>query len=75
MAQEIYMDCFEIEALAEDHDFGRVHWESKIALNTGKPMEVGYVFINGQRLLFCKKGSINPGFYLCNDFRRINGTD
>jgi hypothetical protein len=57
--------------IAADNNLGPVYFESKLALNTGRPMEVGYV----GRLLFCKTCSGPEGFYLCNEFRRLDGTD
>ena len=65
------MNYSQMQQIADDHKLGNIQWESKIAINTGRPLEVGYVFVNGQRQLFCKKPSSNQEFYLCNEFRDI----
>jgi len=61
----------EMQDIANKNNLGLIDWVEKIALNTGKPMEVGYVFVNGTKTLFCKKGSFNKDFYLCNEFREL----
>ena len=65
------MNHKEIQDIAYNNSLGKIEFVEKIALNTGKPMEVGYVFVLGQRSLFCKKGWSNEGFYLCNEFREL----
>jgi hypothetical protein len=50
------MNYSEMQSIADSHNLGQIDWVEKIALNTGKPMEVGYVFVEKQRVLFCKKG-------------------
>lgn len=62
----------EVIRIAEENDLGPVHFEDKIAINTGRRMEVGYV---KGRELFCKSSTGPAGFYLCNEFRRLDGTD
>jgi hypothetical protein len=69
------MNHKEAQDIADKHNLGQIDFVQKIALNTGKPMEVGYVFVNGSRVLFCKKGWSNAGFYLCNEFRKLDGTE
>ena len=61
------MNHSEMQELAVRNNFGRIQWEEKIARNDGKPMEVGYVWIDGYRELFCKRG-MNTEFRLCNQF-------
>lgn len=61
-----------MQQIADDHKLGNIYWESKIALNTGKPFEVGYIFVNGSKELFCKKQSFQENFYLCNEFRELS---
>jgi hypothetical protein len=61
------MNYNKMQELATKNNFGYIQWEEKIALNTGKPMEVGYVWIDGYRELFCKR-SMNTEFRLCNQF-------
>lgn len=60
-----------MQSIAYKHNLGQIEWVEKIALNTGKPMEVGYIRKNGSRQLFCKSSSFQGGFYLCNDFRGL----
>jgi hypothetical protein len=61
------MNHSKMQELATKNNFGYIQWEEKIALNTGKPIEVGYVWIDGHRELFCKR-SMNTEFRLCNQF-------
>ena len=51
---------------------GPIHFQINIAQNTGKPFEVGYVFCDGRRELFCKY-SVFGGFKLCNEFEELGG--
>lgn len=56
---------------AEDNSLGTIYFEYKIAQNTGKEMEVGYVSDEfGSKVLFCKRQSfMMPGYYnLCNQY-------
>lgn len=69
------MNYSKMQDIADKHNLGRIDWVEKIALNTGKPMEVGYVFVEKQRVLFCKKGWSNQDFYLCNEFRDLKASD
>ena len=63
-----------IEAQQKAHNLylGNVRFECRVATNTGRLMEVGYVLIPeyGEKL-FCKRQSTSDedGFYLCNEFR------
>lgn len=61
----------DMQEIANKHKLGYIDWVEKIALNTGKPMEVGYVYLNGKRQLFCKYSRFEGGFYLCNEFREL----
>jgi len=67
------MNYESMQTLAHKHNLGHIHWEEKIPLNStnGKPMEVGYVFVNGERALFCKKSWSQENFRLCNDFAKL----
>lgn len=65
------MNHNEMQQIADKHNLGNIWFVEKIALNTGKPMEVGYVYVDGQKELFCKR-SHNTEFYLCNRFRELN---
>ena len=67
----MYMNYTEMQELADKHSLGKIDWVEKIAINTGKPLEVGYVFVNKTRVLFCKKGWSDRDFYLCNEFRSL----
>lgn len=64
------MNHNQMQQIANEHNLGTINWVEKIALNTGKPMEVGYVYVDRQRELFCKR-SQNSDFYLCNQFREL----
>lgn len=64
-----------MQQIANDHNLGNIQWVEKIALNTGNPIEVGYIYVNGVRELFCKRSCsrfYNTDFYLCNQFRELN---
>lgn len=63
----------EMQDIADDNNLGRIEWVEKIPLNStnGKPMEVGYVFVENERMLFCKKSWSQKDFYLCNDFAKL----
>ncbi len=65
------MNYSEMQDIASRNNFGSIDWVQKIAVNTGNPLEVGYVFIDGQRALFCKKSWSQQNFYLCNEFREL----
>jgi len=67
------MNYNKMQEIANNHGLGQIDWVEKTALNTGRPMEVGYVFIDKHRVLFCKKGHLNQDFYLCNEFRKFEG--
>ena len=68
----------EAQAIANKNNLGTVWFQFNIAKNTGREFEVGYVSPDGKgRQLFCKRGS-NSGvnqFYLCNEFRKLDGTE
>jgi hypothetical protein len=74
---EKYIDRVEIQDIAEEHYLGNVYFEYRTAANTGKQFEAGYVMQDNRKVLFCKSSIFAPEghFYLCNDFRKINGTD
>ncbi len=67
------MNYNEMQEIAYKHNLGKIDWVEKIPLNStsGKPMEVGYVFVNKQRELFCKKSWHQQDFYLCNGFAEL----
>ena len=56
---------------ATTRGLGTVHFEYRVALNTGKEFLVGYVYVDGHRELFCKWQSFAApdAGYLCNQFR------
>jgi hypothetical protein len=64
------MNHNEMQEIATANNLGFIQFEEKIALNTGRPMEVGYVWVNGHRELFCKR-SMDRDFYLCNDYAKL----
>jgi len=61
----------EAQRTAEEKGLGGVHFQFNVAQNTGKEFEVGYVYRDGRRVLFCKRQSWSApdAFYLCNEFR------
>ena len=61
-----------MQTIADKHNLGKVFFETRMAINTGNPIEVGYVYVNGMRELFCKKQSHQKDFYLCNDFNKLS---
>ena len=67
-----YYSHSEIESIASRHNLGSVHFQFNLAQNTGRYFEVGYVFVDGRRNLFCKTTPLAEGFYLCNDFSKLN---
>lgn len=58
----------EVESIASEKGYGKVYFEYRTALNTGKEFEVGYVYIDHKKRLFCKCQSNSDDFYLCNEF-------
>ena len=63
-----------LQKLADKHNLGRIHWDEKIPLNStsGKPMTVGYVFKDKQRVLFCKRSFHEQEFRLYNEFEGLS---
>ncbi len=61
----------EAQEIATDNDLGVVQFSNRIAQNTGKTIELGHVYQEGRRELFCKRQSHMEGFYLCNQFREL----
>lgn len=61
----------EVRNVAADHNLGHVTFEERVALNTGRTIEVGYVYVDHKRQLFCKRQSNSDSFYLCNQFREL----
>jgi hypothetical protein len=68
------MNHKEVQEIAIKHGFGEVYFQFNIAINTGKEFEVGYIYKDKRRHLFCKRGvSSSPdAFYLCNDFEQFS---
>jgi hypothetical protein len=62
------------QEIATHNGLGEVHFQFNIARNTGKEFEVGYVVVQGQQVLFCKRQSYSlvNEFYLCNEFRGMD---
>ena len=65
------MNHSQAQSIANKNNLGNVSFEWRVALNTGEQFEVGYVYVNGSKELFCKKVKNSDGFYLCNQFREI----
>lgn len=61
----------EMADIAANANLGTVRFETRIALNTSKPIEVGYVIVDSKKSLFCKKPSDSNNFYLCNEYRSL----
>ena len=66
------MNYEEMQDIATANKLGVVVFENKKALSNGKLFEVGYVFINGEKILFCKNQSLHCKFYLCNEFKKFS---
>lgn len=63
----------EAQDIADFYGLGAVQFQYRIALNTGKEFEVGYIFSDNGKELFCKCQSRSMGdFYLCNEFRQLD---
>lgn len=62
----------EAQREASTRGLGGVHFQFNVARNTGREFEVGYVFRDGERVLFCKRqsGTASDALYLCNEFRQ-----
>ena len=59
----------EIRDIARNANLGEVHFEERVALNTGKTFRAAYV---NDRELFAKATRASDGgYYLCNDFARL----
>lgn len=66
------MNYKEMQAIATANGLGRIRWRASIALNTGKPVQSGYVVINGIEELFCKQSSKEKDkFQLCEPVRNL----
>jgi hypothetical protein len=64
----------QVQQIAHDSGYGHVQFETRIALNTGRPFEAGFVVVDGKRQLFCKWSRFEAGFYFCNEFRKLTET-
>ena len=71
MKERPLLDVKQIKSVARDNNLGEVYFQEKIALNTGKLFEVGYVYVNGCKELFCKRSSNKNVFFLCNEFEKL----
>lgn len=60
-----------MQAIADKNNLGKIHFQMNLAKNTGKLFEVGYSFVNGEQLLFCKYDVFEDRFKLCNDFSKL----
>lgn len=64
------MNHDEMQKIADENNLGTIEFVTKIALNTHRPMEVGYVWDKEGRSLFCKR-SEHTNFRLCNDYAKL----
>ena len=72
------MTSKEAQQYADDAGLGTIEFVTKYALNTGNLMTVGYVVKDRHRVLFCKSSTLRDRgspFYLCNEFRALDGTE
>ena len=67
------MNKCECRSISNKSGYGKIDFQYRIALNTGKEFEVGYVYIDGRKCLFCKRQSNTDEtmFYLCNEFAEL----
>ena len=65
------MNHDQMQAIADKNKLGKIHFQMNIARNTSKLFEVGYVFVGGEQLLFCKYDRFEGKFKLCNDFCKL----
>jgi len=68
------MNKDQLQQIARANNLGGVWFEWRVAINTGKYFEVGYVYHeDGSRELFCKRQSSSTvdDFYLCNEYRKL----
>lgn len=63
------MNKNEVKAKAKSRGLS-VEFQFNLARNTGRYFEVGYVYDNGSRELFCKRqpNSTENDFRLCNEY-------
>ncbi len=71
------MNREQAQEIADQNNLGEIYFEYRTAINTGKEFEVGYISREGHKELFCKRQSFTTpnDFYLCNEFRKLNGTE
>jgi hypothetical protein len=67
----------EVQKFATEAKLGNIHFQFNPVQNGSGMIEVGYIFRDGRMVLFCKRGSKSAPdtFYLCNEFRKLNGTE
>jgi hypothetical protein len=67
----------DVKQIAEENWLGRVQFTTKTAANTGREMQVAYVFPDppGSGPQLFAKASRNSGFCLCNEFRSLAPND
>lgn len=58
------------QEIATRNNLGIVQFQFNVSRNTSQEFEVGYVFVSGERTLFCKRqpSSAPEMLYLCNEF-------
>lgn len=72
MTKEEVFTREEIKQIAKNNDLGEVRFEERLAQNTGRMMQVAYVFDDEkQKHLFAKWTSFGEGFFLCNDYAQL----
>lgn len=68
------MNRNQVQEIATKNNLGQVHFEVKDSqILPGRSFEVGYVSVDKNRVLFCKRHpNSNPDqFYLCNEYAKL----
>jgi len=62
-----------LQQIAYKNNLGKIHWEEKVPIysSTGKPVEDGFVFVNGERCFFCRRSWGKENFRLVNSFEGL----
>ena len=66
------MNKYVMQSFADKINLGDIIWEDRTAINTGQVFQVGYVYKQGRKTLFCKRQPYQQDYYLCNEFRDID---
>ena len=61
----------QVEDIARENGLGGVFFEDRTAQNTGGRITCGYVYVDDSKQLFCKRGTYDTRFIVCNDFEKL----